>query len=421
MAETKKLCPVFKKCGGCKYIDIPYEEELKKKEAYVVGLLKPYIKLSGITGMKDPSHYRNKVSAAFGLDRRGVPVSGIYEEKSHHIVQVDSCLLEDKKADEIIVTIRSLLKSFKIKVYDEDSGYGLLRHVLIRVGKTSGQIMVVLVTASPIFPSKQNFCKALRERHPEITTIVQNINNRTDSLVLSDRENVLYGKGFIEDTLCGKTFRISARSFYQINPVQTEKLYTKAIEYAGLTGKETILDAYCGIGTIGIIASDHAARVISVELNKDATRDAITNTKKNNIKNLTVYTDDAGAFMEKLAADNAKIDTVFMDPPRQGSSEAFIKSLLLLKPKKVVYISCGPDTLARDLKLLTRGGYKCKKAECFDMFPKTDHVETVALLSKLSEAKHFVNVKVEMDEMDVTCAESKATYREIAEWVQENY
>lgn len=395
MTDVKKQpCPVFKKCGGCRYIDIPYEEELKKKEAYVAGLLKPYIKLSGITGMKEPAHYRNKVTAAFGLDRRGVPVSGIYEEKSHHIVKVDSCLLEDRKADEIIVTIRNLLKSFKIKVYDEDTGYGLLRHVLVRVGKTSGQIMVVLVTASPVFPSKQNFCKALRLKHPEITTIVQNINNRTDSLVLSDRENVLYGKGFIEDTLCGKTFKISARSFYQVNPVQTEKLYSKAIEYAGLTGRETILDAYCGIGTIGIIAADKASRVISVELNKDATRDAVTNTKKNGITNLTVYTDDAGSFMEKLAADGAKIDTVFMDPPRQGSSEAFIKSLLIFKPAKVVYISCGPDTLARDLKLLTKGGYKVKKAECFDMFPKTDHVECCVLLERLSGDKEAKNKNV---------------------------
>ena len=211
MAENKKKskCSVSKKCGGCSYIDTPYEEQLKKKEAYVAGLLKPYCKLSGITGMKNPYNYRNKVSAAFGLDQRGIPVSGIYEERSHRIVPVDSCLLEDKKADEISCTIRSMLKSFKIKVYDEDSGYGLLRHVLVRVGKTTGEIMVVLVTASPVFPSKQNFCKALRAKHPEITTIIQNINNRTDSLVLgTGKENVLYGKGYIEDVLCGKTFRI---------------------------------------------------------------------------------------------------------------------------------------------------------------------------------------------------------------------
>lgn len=382
MSDKKSLCPVSAKCGGCRYIDTEYSEELKAKEAYVSGLLKPFIKLSGITGMKTPFHYRNKVSAAFGMDRRHNPISGIYETKSHRIVPVDSCLLEDKKADEIIVTIRSLLKSFKIKVYDEDTGYGLLRHVLVRVGKKSGEIMVVLVTASPVFPSKVNFCKALRTKHPEITTIVQNINLRTDSLVLSDRENVLWGKGFIEDTLCNKVFKISARSFYQVNPVQTEVLYSKAIEYAGLTGKEVILDAYCGIGTIGIIASDKAKEVISVELNKDAVRDAITNTKKNGIKNLTVYNDDAGSFMEKLAADNTKIDVVFMDPPRQGSDERFIKSVLALSPRKVVYVSCGPDTLARDLALFKKGGYKVEKSECVDMFPKTVHVETVCLLSK---------------------------------------
>ncbi|MBP5600396.1 MAG: 23S rRNA (uracil(1939)-C(5))-methyltransferase RlmD [Lachnospiraceae bacterium] len=380
----KSKCPVSNKCGGCGYIDLPYEEQLKKKEAYVSGLLKPFCKLEGITGMKNPYNYRNKVSAAFGLDRYKNPISGIYEEKSHRIVPVDSCLLEDKKADEIICTIRSLLKSFKIKVYDENTGYGLLRHVLVRVGKATGEIMVVLVTASPVFPSKQNFCKVLRSKHPEITTIVQDINSRTDSMVLgTSKENVLYGKGYIEDKLCGKTFRISARSFYQINPVQTEVLYNKAIEFAGLSGKETILDAYSGIGTIGMVASDKAKTVVSVELNKDAVKDAIINAKKNEIKNIRFFTADAGEFMEQLAADKEKIDVVFMDPPRNGSDEKFLKSILTLKPSKVVYISCGPESLARDLKFLTKGGYKVNRAECVDMFPHTEkHVETVVSLSR---------------------------------------
>ncbi len=382
----KSKCPYSKKCGGCDYIDVDYKEQLKKKETYVAGLLKPFCKVSGITGMEVPFNYRNKVSSAFGIDRRHNPICGIYEEKSHNIVAVEKCLLEDEKADEIIQTVKSLLKSFKIKVYDEDTGYGLLRHVLVRVGKATGQYMVVLVTASPVFPSKNNFCKVLRDKHPEITTIVQNINSRTDSLVLSDKENVLYGRGFIEDVLCGKTFKISARSFYQINQIQTEKLYLKAIEYAGLTGKETVLDAYSGIGTIGIIASDRAKTVISVELNKDAVKDAINNAKKNNITNVRFYKDDAGRFMEQLALDKNPVDVVFMDPPRQGSSEAFLKSLLILKPKRVVYVSCGPDTLARDLKILTKGGYRAEKAECFDMFPNTAHVETVCLLTLNSQA-----------------------------------
>ena len=253
----------------------------------------------------------------------------------------------------------------------------------MRVGKNTGEVMVVLVTASPIFPSKQNFCRALREKHPEITTIVQNINDRTDSMVLGERENVLYGKGYIVDKLCGKTFRISARSFYQINPVQTEILYTKAVEYAGLSGRETVLDAYCGTGTIGIVASKRAGHVYGVELNKDAVRDAKINAKKNNIENITFYAADAGRFMEQVAADKSNLDVVFMDPPRAGASEQFLKSLLILKPKKVVYVSCGPDTLARDLKILTKGGYKVEKAECVDMFPHAaiEHVETVCLLT----------------------------------------
>ena len=383
MSEEKKKsrCPASKKCGGCKYIDSKYEDTLKNKEAYVAGLLKPFIKLSGITGMKEPFNYRNKVTRSFGLEKH-VPVYGIYEERSHRIVRVEKCLIEDEKAGEIIKTISELLRSFKIKVFDEDTGYGLLRYVMVRVGKKTGEYMVVLVTASPVFPSKQNFCKALRSKHPEITTIVQNINQRTDSLVISDRENVLYGKGFIEDILCGKRFKISARSFYQVNQVQTEVLYGKAIEYAGLTGKEVVLDAYSGIGTIGIIASDKAKQVVSVELNRDAVRDAIQNAKRNGVKNVNFYTEDAGDFMQKLALEGSKVDVVFMDPPRQGSSVAFIEALLSLKPDRVVYVSCGPESLARDLKLLTAGGYKVKKAECVDMFPFTEHVETVVLMSK---------------------------------------
>ncbi len=363
---------------------MPYDEQLKAKEQYVAKLLKPYVKLSGISGMKHPYSYRNKVSAAFGRDKFNNPISGIYEEKSHKIVPIERCLIEDEKADEIIGTIRGMLKSFKIKVYDEDTQYGLLRHVLVRVGKHSGEIMVVLVTASPIMPSKQNFCKALRAKHPEITTIVQNINDRTDSMVLGDRENVLYGKGYIVDTLCGKTFRISARSFYQINTEQTEVLYKKAVDYAGLSGREIVLDTYCGIGTIGIIASDKAKRVIGVELNKDAVRDAKINAKKNEVENIAFYAEDAGRFMEQVAREKSSVDVVFMDPPRNGSSEQFLKSLLILKPKKVVYVSCGPDTLARDLKILTKGGYKVKKAECVDMFPHAalEHVETVCLLER---------------------------------------
>ena len=338
-----------------------------------------------IIGMEEPYHYRNKVHAVFGLDRKNNPISGIYKEGTHRILPVDSCQIEDQKADEIIVTIRSMLRSFKIRVFDEDTGYGLLRHVLIRRGFTTGEILVVLVTASPVFPSKNNFVKALREKHPEITTIVQNINGRSTSMVLGDKEHVLYGKGYIEDELCGLRFRISSRSFYQINSVQTEKLYGKAMELAGLTGKETVLDAYCGIGTIGLIASKHAGKVIGVELNQDAVRDAVQNAKKNGITNAQFFCNDAGRFMSHMAARGESADVVFMDPPRSGSTEEFIDSVALMQPKRVVYISCGPDTLARDLKVFAKHGYRAKEAWPVDLFGWTGHVETVCLLSRKAQ------------------------------------
>ncbi len=374
------ICLVSKECGGCKWIDKEYAVQLKEKEKWVKDLLEPFCKTEPIIGMEQPTHYRNKVHAVFGEDRKHNIISGIYEEGTHKIVPVDSCLIENEKADAIIVSIRELMKSFKIRPYNEDTGYGLLRHVLIRTGAVSGQIMVVLVLASPIMPSKNNFVKALLKLHPEITTMVVNVNNRGTSMILGDKEQVIYGKGYIEDELCGKTFRISPKSFYQVNPVQTEKLYGKALEFAGLKGDETVLDAYCGTGTIGIIASDKAGKVIGVELNGDAVKDAKENAKRNKIKNIQFYQNDAGKFLVEMAEQDAKVDVVLMDPPRSGSDEAFLSSVVKMKPKKVVYISCNPETLARDLKYLTKHGYKVKRAVGCDMFPFTNHCEVVVSL-----------------------------------------
>ena len=379
--RSSGLCPLSSKCGGCQWINKPYAEQLSAKETRVRKLMEPFCKPEKIIGMEQPTHYRNKVHAVFGEDRFHNPISGIYEEKSHRIVPVDSCLIENETADKIIVSIRGLLKSFRIRPYNEDTGYGLLRHVLIRVGHTSGQVMVVLVLASPIMPSKNNFVKALLALHPEITTIVINVNNRGTSMVLGEKEQVIYGKGYIEDTICGKTFRISPKSFYQVNPVQTEKLYNKALEYAALTGKETVVDAYCGTGTIGIIASDKAGKVIGVELNADAVRDARGNAKANNASNITFYQNDAGKFLVEMAEQGAKVDVVMMDPPRSGSSEEFLQSVIKMGPGKVVYVSCNPETLVRDLKVLTKSGYRVEKCAPVDMFPFTEHVETVCLLS----------------------------------------
>jgi 23S rRNA (uracil1939-C5)-methyltransferase len=362
-----------------------YDEQLIWKQNRVNYLLKNFCRVDPIRGMDDPYHYRNKVQAAFGLDGKHRIISGVYQSSSHRIVPVNSCLIEDKTADKIIVDIRKMMPSFKMQAYDERTGTGFLRHVLVKRGFATGQVMVVLVVASPIFKLQKPFVAKLLELHPEITTIVLNVNDRFTSLVLGQREKVLYGKGFIEDELCGCVFRISPKSFYQINPVQTEVLYSTAVEMAGLTGQETVLDAYCGIGTIGLIASRYAKRVLGVELNRDAVRDAIANAKRNQIENCWFTAADAGDYMVDMAACKDSVDVVFMDPPRAGSDEKFLKSVLRLAPRRVVYISCNPETLARDLAVLTQGGYRAERAQPVDMFPHTNHVECVVSLSKGSK------------------------------------
>ena len=376
-------CSVNKKCGGCQYLNLSYEEQLKLKQKSVQKLLKDLGKVNPIIGMEDPYYYRNKVHAVFSRDRKGNVICGTYEVKSHRVVPVENCLIEDKKSQEIIQTIKGLLRSFKIKTYDEDTGYGLLRHVLVRRGFKSGEIMVVLVLGSPILPSKNNFVKALRKEHPEITTVVVNINDKRTSMVLGDREQVIYGPGFIKDQLCGCTFRISPKSFYQVNPVQTEVLYNTAIRYAGLTGNETIVDAYCGIGTIGLAAAKKAKKIIGIELNKDAVRDARINARENHYKNASYYQGDAGEFMVQMAEHGEHADVVFMDPPRAGSDEKFMNSVVKLNPEKIVYISCNPETLARDLRYMRKKKYKIEKIQPVDMFAWCDHVECVVLLTKV--------------------------------------
>lgn len=375
-----KLCAVAKKCGGCQYQGIAYKEQLNKKQKQEEDLLKKFCKVEPIIGMEKPYYYRNKLHRTFGRDRKGNVICGTYQEGTHRIVPVEECLIEDQKSQQIVLTIRDLLKSFKIKTYDEDTGYGLLRHVLVRRGFKTGEIMVVLVLSSPIMPSKNNFVKALRKVHPEITTVVINVNDKHTSMILGEKETVIYGKGFVRDELCGCMFRLSPKSFYQVNPVQTEILYRKAIEFAGLTGKEEVIDAYCGIGTIGMVAAKSAKNVLGIELNADAVRDARINAKENKIGNIEFRQGDAGEFMLAMAAKGLKTDVVFMDPPRAGSDVKFLSSLVKLGPKRVVYVSCNPVTLERDLKYLVKHGYEVKKIQPVEMFPFTEHVETIVSL-----------------------------------------
>lgn len=385
MEEKVTKCSVSKKCGSCQYQGVPYKEQLAAKQKRMKKLLGKFANVKPIIGMDDPFYYRNKVHAVFDRDKKGNIICGTYEAKTHKVVPIEECMIEDKISQEIIRTIRDMLKSFRIKTYDEDTGYGLLRHVLVRRGFSTDEIMVVLVIGSPIFPSKNNFVKALKKKYPQITTVVLNVNDKKTSMVLGERDIVIYGKGYIRDTLCGCTFRISPQSFYQVNPVQTEILYKTAIEYAGLGRKETVIDAYCGIGTIGLVAAKRAKNVIGVELNPDAVRDARINAKENKITNARFYQGDAGEFMENMAENGEHADVVFMDPPRIGSDKKFMSSVIKLNPSRIVYISCGPETLARDLEYLTKHGYDVRKIQPVDMFSFTDHCENICLLTKKFE------------------------------------
>ena len=384
MENTKSLCPVAKKCGACQLSNMDYPRQLAWKQARCEMLLKKFCRVSPIVGMDEPYHYRNKVQAAFGKTRGGKIISGVYQSKTGNIVSLDRCMTEDECADRIIVDIRKMLPGFKLTVYDEINGTGLLRHVLIKRGFTSGQVMVVLVVANNNFRSKRSFVNELVRRHPEITTVVMNVNRSKTGLFLGDAEEVLYGDGYIEDTLCGRVFRISPKSFYQINPVQTEKLYSIAIEYAALTPESKVLDAYCGIGTIGLVAAKDAGQVVGVELNADAVRDAKANAKLNGVKNVSFYCADAGDFICRAAEKGEKYDVIFMDPPRAGSTKKFIDAIGVCSPKRIVYVSCNPETLERDLHFIVKKGYTVTHITPVDMFPHTKHVETVCCLQRIT-------------------------------------
>lgn len=402
-AGKRSACPYSGQCGGCSNIDMPMEEQLRIKQAWVEQCVGEYGPVEPIVRMKNPMRYRNKVTSIFGLDRKRHPVCGVYKAHSREIVPVKNCLIENRQADRIIQDIFGMLGSFRLKVYDPATGTGTIRAVQIRMAHATRQILVTIVTAGPVFPSRNHFAEALAEAHPEITSIVQNIKDDDSSMILGSREKVLYGSGYITDELCGKRFRISSRSFYQINSLQAEKLYNIALDGAALSGRERVLDAYCGIGTIGICAADRAKEVISVELNPDAAADAEENVRLNGLKNVTVYNEDATGFLQELVAqkgfqsdagssrngqservkhgDAPGIDVLLMDPPRSGATEEFLYAAMELRPEKIIYISCNPETLGRDLKILTQG-YRMKKAAPVDLFPFTAECEVAAVLQR---------------------------------------
>lgn len=407
---ASSLCPVARDCGACQLIDVPYDQQLADKDALVAELFSQVADpdvLRPILGMDDPFHYRNKVSAPFapgkriasapgaagrggqGAGRRQPQASqreilcGMYAQGTHRIVPNDSCLVENETARQVVLAVRDLMPRFGIEPYDEDTGEGFLRHVVVRVGHTSGEVLVTLVTNGSMFPASKAFCRELMDRCPAITTIVQNVNERDTNVILGDREQRLYGPGFILDRLCGLSFRISSKSFYQVNSTQTEVLYEQVIELAGLTGAETVVDAYCGTGTIGLVAAKSgAAKVVGVDSESSAIRDARQNAGHNGIENASFVAADAGRFLRELAAEGDHVDALLMDPPRAGSSPEFLDAAVQLAPSRIVYISCKPQTQVRDIEALRGGGYAVSAVQPVDMFPHTEHIETIALLTR---------------------------------------
>ena len=411
-------CPLEKRgCGGCPMLSLPYGEQLRAKQARLEALLGEFGPVAPILGMEHPWHYRNKVISSFAWGPGKALVSGIYAQGTHRVVPVESCLLHQEALDRAVAAVRQAAREFRYQPFDENRRTGLIRHVLCRHSLTTGEVLAVLVTASPVLPGARAFAARVKELCPAIATLAQNINPRPGSAVLGEREKILYGRGYIEDTLCGVRFRISPSSFYQINPVQTQVLYSAAIAAAKLTGKERVLDAYCGVGTIGLSAAAHAGSVVGVELNRSAAACAGENAKANNIRNACFRCGDAAAFLDGMAARGEKLDVVFLDPPRAGSSPVFLDALCRVSPARAVYISCNPETQRRDLEYLAARGWRAESIQGVDMFPHTEHIETVVLLSKGEIDSKKVRVEFSLEGMDMSGFQKGTTYEQIKAYV----
>lgn len=373
-------CPISTACGGCTFQNASYEYELIYKKRKVSEALRKIghidFPVNDVIGMEVPSHYRNKIQVPFARNGKNI-IYGFYKANTHKIIPVKGCNIEDARAEPILSSIAYLMSSMKIEPYNEDNRSGIIRHLLIRTSYHYDEVMVVLVTNIDSFPSRNNFVKELVKKHPSIKTVVQNINSRDTNVILGEKERVLYGPGFIKDDILGLRFNISSKSFFQVNPIQTEKLYKTAINCANLTQNDVLLDAYSGVGTIGLICASKVKKVLSIEVVKEAVDNAISNAKNNHINNIEFINADCTEYIHN---NLPKVDVVIMDPPRKGSTPEFLKALLEIKPSRIVYISCEPSTLARDLTYLIND-YDIKLVQPVDMFPRGYHVETITMLN----------------------------------------
>ncbi len=421
-------CPISRQCGGCQLQAVAYEKQLEFKEQKIrsslirIGGFSPEL-IDGtkepIIGMENPWRYRNKAQFPFGTDREGNVITGFYAGRTHTIIPNTDCALGVPENREVLERLLFFMKKHRITAYDETTGAGLVRHALIRKGFATGQLMVCLILNGTKLPAEDELARLLWEI-PGMTSLTVNVNTERTNVIMGKKLRLLCGQGWIEDRIGEITFRISPLSFYQVNPVQTNRLYSQALQYAGLTGQETVWDLYCGIGTISLFLAQKAKRVYGVEIVPEAIQDAKENAERNGITNAEFYVGRAEEVLPRMyEEEGVSADVIVVDPPRKGCDEKCLETMVKMQPEKIVYVSCDPATLARDLKYLAENGYGLEKWRGCDMFGGTGHVETVVLLSKLNTKQH-IEVELNLDELDLTSAESKATYEEIKTYVLEH-
>ena len=412
-------CPYFPRCGGCTYRHIRYEEELRLKKQRVQDNLSRIggsdVTVEEILGAQDTLRYRNK--AQYPVSKDGAV--GFYRARTHEVIECEHCLLVKPEADAAAEALREYMQSCRVAGYDEKTGRGLVRHLYIRSNAAGESLVCVLVNGDKL-PKEDRLVTLLRDACPKCAGIVLGTNTKKGNAILGDRYRTLWGSDRLEDTLCGKTFRLSVPSFYQVNRIQAERLYAKAIEFAGLTGQETVLDLYCGAGTITLALSDHAKKVLGAEIVPEAIDDARENAARNGVKNAEFFCGDASDVAKKLARENLRPDVITVDPPRKGLAADVVEIIAEMQPGRVVYVSCDSATMARDVKRLADLGYTAQRACAVDMFPRADHVETVVLLSKGKVDSKKIRVEFSLEDMDMSEFQDGATYPQIKEYVLEH-
>ena len=413
--RVNPACPIAKQCGGCQLQHMSYKEQLAFKKQKVQDVIERIAKLNvqveDVLGMAQPDHYRNKGQIPVGVVK-GQVVTGFYRINSNTIIDTDSCGIQSEKINAVLQTMRSLFKKY--------GNAGVFRHLLIKHAFVTGEVMVVWIVRQKKFAHREEMVQELVQTIPEIKSVVLNLNTREDNVILGKQEEVLYGESFITDEINGLKFHISAKSFYQVNPVQTKVLYGKALEFCNLKGNETVIDLYCGVGTISMFLAQKAGKVIGIEIVEQAVRDARENAALNGLDNVKFVCSDAAAYAKKMSEQGGRADVVVVDPPRKGCDQVTLGSIVQMAPERLVYVSCDPATLVRDLRILEGKGYRVEVVQPVDMFPWTHHVETVVLLSQ-QKPDDTIEIDLDLDELDATSAELKATYQEIKDYVLKEF